>query len=82
MAFYELPDGSSGWLSWDGILHPHKLEVAVPYLGGSIPTINVFYIYLCFTYLLYYTLRDSFSSHQELSSSFDPRTKQLAPFQN
>ena len=32
--------------------------------------------YLCFTYLLYYKLRDSFSSHQELSSSFDLRTKQ------
>ena len=26
-------------------------------------------LYLCFTYLLYYTLRDSFGSHQELSSS-------------
>ena len=31
---------------------------------------------LCFTYLLYYELRDSFSSHQELSSSFDLRAEQ------
>ena len=35
---------------------------------------------MCFTSLLYYVLRDSFSSHQELSSSFDPRTKQRVSF--
>ena len=36
-----------------------------------------FTLYLCFTHLLYYTLRDSSSSHQELFSSLDPRTKQF-----